>query len=145
MARECGSLTGSLVFNRNGSALSTRIGFRSLLRMEDLRQMRAEFGRPCTPTTVRTFPLMTLRRSVGNFAEWGCNLFVSQNTLSQGVLRINTTRLGRARVYDGIRGKVLDRIEHQFEEGRLYLHVCFRDKTEVNFTLSSRSSLRKPC
>lgn len=47
-------------------------------------------------------------------------------------------RPGRARVYAGVRGKILERIEHQFEEGRLYLHVCFRDKTEVNFTLSSR-------
>jgi hypothetical protein len=47
-------------------------------------------------------------------------------------------RRGRAAVYTGLRGKVLERIEHQFEEGRLYLHVCFRDKTELNFTLSSR-------
>jgi hypothetical protein len=47
-------------------------------------------------------------------------------------------RPGRARIYSGVRGKVLDRIEHQFAEGRFYLHVCFRDKTELNFTLSSR-------
>lgn len=47
-------------------------------------------------------------------------------------------RTGPAKVYGGVRGKILDRIEHQVEEGRLYLHVCFRDKTEVNFTLSSR-------
>jgi hypothetical protein len=47
-------------------------------------------------------------------------------------------RPGRARVYAGVRGKVVDRIEHQFEEGRLYVHVCFRDKTEINFTLGSR-------
>lgn len=43
-----------------------------------------------------------------------------------------------ARVFSGVRGKVVDRIEHQFEEGRLYLHICFRDKTEVSFTFSSR-------
>jgi hypothetical protein len=47
-------------------------------------------------------------------------------------------RPGRTRVYSGVRGKVLDRIEHQFEEGRFYLHLCFRDKTEVNFTLGSQ-------
>jgi hypothetical protein len=27
--------------------------------------------------------------------------------------------------YGGLRGKVVDRVEHEFEEGLLYLHVRF--------------------
>jgi hypothetical protein len=40
--------------------------------------------------------------------------------------------------YKGLRGKVVDRVEHGFEEGRLYLHVCFTDKTELCWRISSR-------
>jgi hypothetical protein len=46
-------------------------------------------------------------------------------------------------VCSGVRGKVVDRIEHQFEDGRLYLHVCFRDKTEVSSAFSSRLAIEE--
>jgi hypothetical protein len=44
----------------------------------------------------------------------------------------------RGRQYPSVKGKVVDWIEHKFEEGRLYIHVRFQDKTEVTFTLGSR-------
>jgi hypothetical protein len=63
--------------------------------------------------------------------EWNMKRSASDKCRSPG-------ERGRAAVYTALRGKVLESIEQQFEEGRLYLHVCFRDKREVNFTLSSR-------
>ena len=44
----------------------------------------------------------------------------------------------RGRQYPGVKGKVVDWIEHKFEEGRLYIHVRFQDRTEVTFTVGSR-------
>ena len=44
----------------------------------------------------------------------------------------------RGRQYPGVKGKVVDWIEHKFEEGMLYIHVRFQDKTEVTFTVGSR-------
>ena len=44
----------------------------------------------------------------------------------------------RGRQYLGVKGKVVDWIEHTFEEERLYIHVRFLDQTEVAFTLGAR-------
>ena len=49
----------------------------------------------------------------------------------------------RGKQYPGVGGKVVDFIEHQFEEGLLYIHVRFTDKTEVSFTLGSRLHIKK--
>lgn len=35
--------------------------------------------------------------------------------------------------YRGLQGKVVDWVEHQFEEGVLYIQVRFRDKTELSW------------
>jgi hypothetical protein len=45
--------------------------------------------------------------------------------------------------YRALRGKVVDRVEHEFEEGLLYLHVRFTDKSELCWRISSRMSIEK--
>jgi hypothetical protein len=47
-------------------------------------------------------------------------------------------RIVRGRRYPGVRGKVVDWVEHKFEEGTLYIHIRFRDRTELTFTLGCR-------
>ena len=37
--------------------------------------------------------------------------------------------------YRGVHGKVIDWVEHAFEEGALYLHVRFTDKTELSWRI----------
>jgi hypothetical protein len=49
----------------------------------------------------------------------------------------------RGKQYSGVRGKVVDFIEHQFEEGMLFIHVRFTDKTEVSFTLGCRLYIKE--
>jgi hypothetical protein len=44
----------------------------------------------------------------------------------------------RGKQYPGVRGKVVDWVEHKFDEGTLYIHVRFRDKTELTYTLGCR-------
>jgi len=44
----------------------------------------------------------------------------------------------RGRLYPGVKGKIVDWIEYQFEEEMLYIHIRFVDQTEVAFTLGSR-------
>jgi hypothetical protein len=46
-----------------------------------------------------------------------------------------------SRRYRGLRGKVVERVEHDFEEGLLYLHVCFTDKTELCWRIASRVTI----
>lgn len=45
--------------------------------------------------------------------------------------------------YKELRGKIVDRVEHDFEEGRLYLHVCFTDKTELCWRVASRVTIEE--
>ena len=52
-------------------------------------------------------------------------------------------RLAGGKQYPGIHGKVVDFIDHKFEEGLLYIHVRFMDKTEVTFTLGSRLVIKE--
>ena len=40
--------------------------------------------------------------------------------------------------YSGLRGKIVDRVEHAFEDGLLYLHIHFTDHTELCWEISSR-------
>jgi hypothetical protein len=47
-------------------------------------------------------------------------------------------KIVRGRQYPGIRGKVVDWVEHKFDEGTLYIHVRFRDRTELTYTLGCR-------
>lgn len=44
----------------------------------------------------------------------------------------------RGKQYPGLHGKVVDWVEHEFTEGMLYIHVRFRDKTELTYTVGTR-------
>jgi hypothetical protein len=45
--------------------------------------------------------------------------------------------------YPGLHGKVVDWVEHKFEEGLLYLHVRFADKTELCWRISTRMTIEE--
>jgi len=45
------------------------------------------------------------------------------------------------RQYRGLRGKVVDWVEHKFEEGVLYLHIRFTDKTELCWRIAARTTI----
>jgi hypothetical protein len=47
------------------------------------------------------------------------------------------------RRYPGLHGKVVDWVEHRFEEGLLYLHVRFTDKTELCWRISTRMTIEE--
>lgn len=47
-------------------------------------------------------------------------------------------KIVRGKQYPGVRGKVVDWVEHEFEEGTLYIHVRFQDRTELTYTLGCR-------
>jgi len=52
-------------------------------------------------------------------------------------------RLKVGRVYRGLRGKVVERVEHEFEEGILFLHILFTDKTELCWQIATRMTIEK--
>jgi hypothetical protein len=39
--------------------------------------------------------------------------------------------------YPGVHGKVVDCVEHKFEEGTLYIDVRFTDKTAISWTFAT--------
>jgi hypothetical protein len=47
------------------------------------------------------------------------------------------------RQYRGLQGKVVERVEHRFEEGLLYIHVRFADKTELSWRIASRMTIEE--
>ncbi len=47
------------------------------------------------------------------------------------------------RRYRGLHGKVVDWVEHKFEEGLLYLHVRFTDKTELCWRIATRMTIEE--
>ena len=47
------------------------------------------------------------------------------------------------RRYPGLHGKVVDWVEHRFEEGLLYPHVRFTDKTELCWRISTRMTIEE--
>jgi len=47
------------------------------------------------------------------------------------------------RQYRGLHGKVVDWAEHRFEEGLLYIHVRFVDKTELCWRISTRMTIEE--
>jgi len=40
--------------------------------------------------------------------------------------------------YRGLQGKVVERVEHRFDEGLLFIHVRFADHTELSWRISAR-------
>ena len=49
--------------------------------------------------------------------------------------------LRRSEPYPGLRGKIVDRVEHDFEDGVLFVHVYFTDHTELCWEISSRQTI----
>jgi hypothetical protein len=45
--------------------------------------------------------------------------------------------------YRGLRGKVVDGVEHEFEEGLLYIHIRFIDKTELSWRIATRMTIEE--
>jgi hypothetical protein len=48
----------------------------------------------------------------------------------------------RGKQYPGVQGKVVDWAEHKFEEGMLFIHVRFTDKTELCWTIGTASVIQ---
>lgn len=46
-----------------------------------------------------------------------------------------------SRRYRGLHGKVVDWVEHKFEEGLLYLHIRFTDRTELCWRIATRMTI----
>jgi hypothetical protein len=46
-------------------------------------------------------------------------------------------RLTLGKQYPGLRGKIVERAEHAFEEGMLYVRVRFTDETELCWVLQT--------
>jgi hypothetical protein len=61
----------------------------------------------------------------------------------QNAASLNSRRSAPGRRYLGLRGKVVDWVEHKFEEGLLYLHVRFTDKTELCWRISTRMTIEE--
>ena len=55
----------------------------------------------------------------------------------------STTKLDLARVYRGLRGKIIEQVDHAFEEGVLFLQVRFADKTELCWQITTRMIIEK--
>jgi hypothetical protein len=47
------------------------------------------------------------------------------------------------RRYPGLRGKVVDWVEHTFEDGRLYLNVRFTDHTELCWQITTALTIEQ--
>ena len=47
------------------------------------------------------------------------------------------------RQYPGLRGKVVEWVEHKFEEGLLYIHVRFVDKTELCWRIATSMAIEE--
>ena len=45
--------------------------------------------------------------------------------------------------YPGVQGKVVDWVEHKFEEGALYIDVRFTDKTALSWTFATAILIRE--
>ena len=45
--------------------------------------------------------------------------------------------------YRGLQGKVVQWVEHSFEDGVLYIHVRFRDNTKLCWRISTRMTIEE--
>ena len=53
------------------------------------------------------------------------------------------TKGAPGRQYRGLQGKVVECVEHKFEEGLLYIHVRFADKTELCWRIATRMTIEE--
>lgn len=52
-------------------------------------------------------------------------------------------KFNTGRRYGGVQGKVVERVEHKFEEGLLYMNLRFADKMELCRRVSSRMTIEE--
>ena len=45
--------------------------------------------------------------------------------------------------YRSLKGKVVDWVEHEFEEGLLFIHIRFVDKTELCWRIATRMTIEQ--
>jgi hypothetical protein len=45
--------------------------------------------------------------------------------------------------YRGLQGKVVEWVEHKFEEGVLYIQVRFTDRTELSWRIATRMTIEE--
>ncbi len=64
-----------------------------------------------------------------------------QSTNEGSVNELMGQKLGKK--YPGVKGKVVDFIDHKFTEGRLYIHVRFLDKSEICWQVDCVLTLRE--
>jgi len=57
--------------------------------------------------------------------------------------RLATAKLLPRHKYQGLRGKVVEWVEHRFEEGLLYIQVRFADKTELCWRIATRMTIEE--
>jgi hypothetical protein len=55
----------------------------------------------------------------------------------------NLRKFAPDRRFRGLRGKVVDSVEHEFEEGILYVHIRFTDKTELCWRIATRMTIEE--
>lgn len=56
---------------------------------------------------------------------------------------LNSRTFVSGRQYRGLQGKVVDWVEHKFEEGLLYIHVRFVDKTELCWRIATSMTIEE--
>jgi hypothetical protein len=61
----------------------------------------------------------------------------------QNLPSLATPKVVPRRRYRSLQGKVVDSVEHRFEEGVLYIHVRFTDKTEITWRITTRMTLEE--
>ena len=64
-------------------------------------------------------------------------------TKLKGVVHDLPGRFDPTRAYRGLRGKIVEQVEHEFEEGMLFLHIRFTDKTELCWQITTRMTIEK--
>jgi hypothetical protein len=52
-------------------------------------------------------------------------------------------KFARDHRYRSLKGKVIDWVEHEFEEGLLYIHIRFLDKTELCWRITTRMAVER--
>ena len=52
-------------------------------------------------------------------------------------------KLARGHQYRGVQGKVVEWVEHKFEDGLLYIHVRFTDKTELSWRIATHMTIEE--
>ena len=61
----------------------------------------------------------------------------------QSLPSLAIAKLVPGRRYRGLQGKVVEWIEHRFEESVLYIHVRFTDKTELSWRIITRMTIEE--